>query len=68
VRIALFITCVNDTLFPEAGRATVRVLEGLGHTVVFPGEQTCCGQIHGNSGYEWNVSKGCTDPASWRSW
>jgi L-lactate dehydrogenase complex protein LldE len=27
VRIALFITCVNDTLFPEAGKATVRVLE-----------------------------------------
>jgi L-lactate dehydrogenase complex protein LldE len=52
VQIALFITCVTDTLFPEAGRATVRVLEGLGHTVVFPEEQTCCGQIHGNSGYE----------------
>jgi L-lactate dehydrogenase complex protein LldE len=52
VRIALFITCVNDTLFPEAGRATVRILERLGHTVVFPEEQTCCGQIHGNSGYE----------------
>ena len=52
MRIALFITCVNDTLFPEAGRATVRVLERLGHTVVFPIEQTCCGQIHGNSGYE----------------
>jgi L-lactate dehydrogenase complex protein LldE len=52
VRIALFITCVTDTLFPEAGQATVRVLERLGHTVVFPEEQTCCGQIHGNSGYE----------------
>jgi L-lactate dehydrogenase complex protein LldE len=52
VRIALFITCVNDTLFPEAGRATVRVLERLGHTVLFPMQQTCCGQIHGNSGYE----------------
>jgi L-lactate dehydrogenase complex protein LldE len=52
VRIALFITCVNDTLFPEAGRATVQVLERLGHTVVFPEEQTCCGQMHANSGYE----------------
>jgi L-lactate dehydrogenase complex protein LldE len=52
VRIALFITCVTDTLFPEAGQATVRVLERLGHTVVFPEEQTCCGQIHGNSGFE----------------
>jgi L-lactate dehydrogenase complex protein LldE len=51
VRIAIFITCVGDTLFPEAGRATVRVLEGLGHEVVFPEEQTCCGQMHLNSGY-----------------
>ena len=51
VRVALFITCVTDTLFPEAGRATVAVLERLGHTVVFPEEQTCCGQMHANSGY-----------------
>lgn len=51
MRIALFITCVGDTLFPEAGRATVQVLERLGHEVVFPEEQTCCGQMHLNSGY-----------------
>jgi len=51
VRIALFITCVADTLFPEVGQATVRVLERLGHEVVFPAEQTCCGQMHLNSGY-----------------
>lgn len=52
MRIALFITCVNDTLFPEAGRATVQILERLGHTVSFPPDQTCCGQMHANSGYE----------------
>jgi L-lactate dehydrogenase complex protein LldE len=52
VRVALFITCVNDTLFPDTGRATVRVLERLGHEVVFPLEQTCCGQMHANSGYQ----------------
>jgi L-lactate dehydrogenase complex protein LldE len=52
VRIGLFITCVTDTLFPEAGRATVQVLERLGHTVVFDREQTCCGQMHANSGYD----------------
>ena len=52
MQIALFITCVNDTLFPEAGRATVRVLERLGHRVEFPEQQTCCGQMHANSGYE----------------
>jgi L-lactate dehydrogenase complex protein LldE len=51
VRIALFITCIADTLFPEVGQATVRLLERLGHEVVFPAEQTCCGQMHLNSGY-----------------
>lgn len=51
MRIALFITCVGDTMFPGAGRATVEVLERLGHEVVFPVEQTCCGQMHVNGGY-----------------
>ena len=51
MRVALFITCVADTLFPETGIAVVRVLERLGHEVVFPAEQTCCGQMHVNSGY-----------------
>jgi L-lactate dehydrogenase complex protein LldE len=51
VRIALFVTCVADTLFPETGRAVVAVLEGLGHEVVFPAGQTCCGQMHLNSGH-----------------
>jgi L-lactate dehydrogenase complex protein LldE len=50
--VALFITCFNDTLFPETGRATVRLLERLGHEVVFPAEQTCCGQMHFNTGYQ----------------
>jgi L-lactate dehydrogenase complex protein LldE len=52
VRVALFITCFNDTLFPETGRATVRLLERLGHEVAFPVEQTCCGQMHFNTGYQ----------------
>ncbi len=51
MRIALFVTCLGDTLYPETGRATVEVLERLGHEVVFPSEQTCCGQMHANSGY-----------------
>jgi L-lactate dehydrogenase complex protein LldE len=51
VRIALFVTCISDTLSPEVGRATVQVLERLGHEVVFPEQQTCCGQMHLNSGY-----------------
>jgi L-lactate dehydrogenase complex protein LldE len=52
VRAALFITCFNDTLFPSVGRATVDVLERLGVDVDFPEEQTCCGQMHWNSGYQ----------------
>jgi len=52
MRIALFITCFNDTIFPETGRAMVRLLERLGHTVDFPLEQTCCGQMHFNTGYQ----------------
>jgi L-lactate dehydrogenase complex protein LldE len=52
VRIALFITCFNDTLFPATGRAVVSLLERLGHEVAFPEGQTCCGQMHGNTGYE----------------
>jgi L-lactate dehydrogenase complex protein LldE len=51
MRIALFITCVNDLMFPHTGKAVVRVLERLGHEVDFPIEQTCCGQMHANSGY-----------------
>jgi L-lactate dehydrogenase complex protein LldE len=52
LRVSLFITCYNDTLFPETGRAVVRVLERLGHTVDFPAGQTCCGQMHWNTGYQ----------------
>src|SRR5918994_1043367 len=52
VRVALFITCFNDTLFPETGRATVEVLERLGVEVDFPYAQTCCGQMHFNTGYQ----------------
>ena len=52
MRVSLFITCFNDTIFPETGRATVRLLERLGHVVDFPLAQTCCGQMHYNTGYQ----------------
>ncbi len=52
MRIALFIACYNDILFPETGIAVVHVLERLGHTVVFREAQTCCGQMHYNTGYQ----------------
>ncbi len=52
MRVSLFITCFNDTLFPGVGIATVQLLERLGHTVEFPEAQTCCGQMHFNTGYQ----------------
>jgi L-lactate dehydrogenase complex protein LldE len=51
MRIALFITCLADSLYPDTGKAVVRLLERLGHTVEFPAAQGCCGQAHFNTGY-----------------
>jgi L-lactate dehydrogenase complex protein LldE len=51
VRVALFLTCLNDALYPGTGRAVVTVLERLGIEVDFPAQQTCCGQMHYNTGY-----------------
>ena len=51
MRVALFVTCLTDTLAPETGIAVVRLLERIGHEVEFRREQTCCGQMHLNTGY-----------------
>jgi L-lactate dehydrogenase complex protein LldE len=51
MRASLFITCYNDTLFPETGRAVVRILERLGVEIDFLPAQTCCGQMHANTGF-----------------
>lgn len=51
MRASLFITCYNDTLFPETGRAVVHLLERLGVVVEFRPAQTCCGQMHANTGF-----------------
>ena len=50
--VALFVPCYVDTLFPEAAVAVVAVLERLGVEVDFPRAQTCCGQMHVNTGYQ----------------
>ncbi|GAB7028718.1 (Fe-S)-binding protein [Streptomyces sp. NPDC021749] len=52
MRVGLFATCLGDTLFPDAVKATAVLLARLGHDVVFPPEQTCCGQMHINTGYQ----------------
>ena len=51
MRASLFITCYNDTLYPETGRAVVRLLERLGVELEFHPRQTCCGQMHANTGF-----------------
>jgi len=51
MRIGLFVTCLTDTLYPGTGRAVVTVLERLGQQVDFPAAQSCCGQMHFNTGY-----------------
>ncbi|WP_326594758.1 (Fe-S)-binding protein [Streptomyces sp. NBC_01803] len=51
MRVALFITCVNDALYPRTGRAVVALLERLGVRVEFPMDQSCCGQPQYNTGY-----------------
>ncbi|TDD82284.1 (Fe-S)-binding protein [Actinomadura rubrisoli] len=51
MKVALFLTCVNDTMYPGTGRAVVKLLRRLGHDVDFPLAQTCCGQMHLNTGY-----------------
>lgn len=51
MRIAVFATCLVDGLFPDVGRATIKLLRRLGHAVDLPLRQTCCGQMHVNTGY-----------------
>lgn len=52
MRIGLFATCLGDSLFPGAVQATALLLTRLGHHLVFPAQQTCCGQMHVNTGYQ----------------
>lgn len=51
MRASLFITCYNDTLFPETGRAVASLLDRLGIELDFNSQQTCCGQMHANTGF-----------------
>jgi len=51
VRVALFVTCLADQLFPEVAVAAVKLLRRLGVEVTVPDGQTCCGQPAYNAGY-----------------
>ena len=50
MRVALQVTCVNDAMFPDTGKAVVRLLRRLGVDVDFPAAQTCCAQPMVNTG------------------
>lgn len=52
MRVALFSTCIGDALFPDAHKASALILSRLGYEVVYPEGQTCCGQMHINTGYQ----------------
>jgi len=51
MRVALFVACFNDALFPRTGEAVAALLTRLGCRVSFTAEQTCCGQMHWATGY-----------------
>lgn len=51
MKISLFITCLANGLFPDIGITMTRICNHLGHTVDYPDQQGCCGQIAFNSGY-----------------
>ena len=51
MQVSLFATCLVDTLTPSVAHATASLLQRLGHEVVVPRGQACCGQMHVNTGY-----------------
>jgi L-lactate dehydrogenase complex protein LldE len=59
MKVALFIPCYIDQFYPKVGIATLQLLEKLGCEVIFPPNQTCCGQPMANSGYE-HITGDCT--------
>lgn len=59
MRVGLFIPCYVDQFYPQVAIATLELLEKLGCTVVYPPDQTCCGQPMANSGFE-HLTGDCT--------
>ena len=51
MKVALFIPCYVDLIYPQVGVSTVRILHNLGVEVAYPYGQTCCGQPAFNSGF-----------------
>ncbi len=59
MRVQLFGTCLIDTMFPETGEATVRLLNHFGVEVTYPKGQTCCGKPADSGGYRRESRKSC---------
>lgn len=57
LKVTLFVPCLVDQAQPETARATLQIIERLGHTVVFPRQQTCCGQALFNAGFRQEAAK-----------
>ena len=60
MRVGLFIPCYVDQFYPQVGIATLNLLEKFGCEVIYPADQTCCGQPMANSGFE-HLTQGCND-------
>jgi L-lactate dehydrogenase complex protein LldE len=60
MKVGLFIPCYIDQFYPQVGIATLQILEKNGCEVVFPLNQTCCGQPMANSGFN-HLSNGCNE-------
>lgn len=58
--IGLFIPCYVNQFYPNAAKATLQLLQKSGAEVVYPTEQTCCGQPMANSGFQ-HLTQGCDD-------
>ncbi|MBM3847779.1 MAG: Fe-S oxidoreductase, partial [Verrucomicrobia bacterium] len=61
MKVTLFVPCFVDLCFPQVGMSMVRILEKLGHEVVFHEKIACCGQPAFNSGY-WDEARKAAVP------
>ncbi len=60
MKVSLFVPCYVDQFYPQVAIATLQLLEKFGCDVVYPSNQTCCGQPMANSGFE-HLTKGCNE-------
>ncbi len=56
-KVYFFGTCIIEMLHPEAGLAGIRLLKRERIGIIFPRDQSCCGQPAYNSGYPHEAKK-----------